>query len=344
MGLILAALITSSAVGQQKPVLEIPAAKAGIRNGNAALHGGDLRHRGHLRHGADSRRQVPDGQPRDEEGRKQDEGPQVEVQVEPFWMGKHEVTWDEYEIWSFNLDIQRRSITRRQADGAGQAGRCRHAAHGPVHRYDLRHGQGGLSGHLHDATGGQEVLRVAHAPRPAATIACRPRPNGNTPAGRERRRRTPSATIRSKLGDYAWYFDNSDEAYHKVGLKKPNPWGLHDMHGNVAEYVLDRYDPDFYKTAGGRPAKNPVRSAQRVGEPGRARAARGTTTPKRCAARPAAARHADWKIQDPQIPQSLWYYTDALFCGFRVVRPLREPTAEEKAKFAPDKIQVYKEK
>jgi hypothetical protein len=33
-----------------------------------------------------------------------------------------------------------------------------------------------------------------------------------------------------------------------------------------------------------------------------------------------------------------------LFCGFRVVRPLREPGEEEKARFAPDKIQVYKER
>ena len=52
----------------------------------------------------------------------------------------------------------------------------------------------------------------------------------------------------------------------------------------------------------------------------------------------------DWKIQDPQIPQSQWYYTDALFCGFRVMRPLRSPTAEEKARFGPDKTQMYKEK
>ena len=48
-----------------------------------------------------------------------------------------------------------------------------------------------------------------------------------------------------------------------------------------------------------------------------------------------AARRAstpEWKQQDPQIPQSIWYYTDALFVGFRVVRPLQEPTAEEKDK------------
>ena len=42
--------------------------------------------------------------------------------------------------------------------------------------------------------------------------------------------------------------------------------------------------------------------------------------------------HKDWKQQDPQLPQSIWYFTDALFLGFRVVRPLVEPTAEEKAR------------
>jgi hypothetical protein len=38
----------------------------------------------------------------------------------------------------------------------------------------------------------------------------------------------------------------------------------------------------------------------------------------------------DWKQQDPQIPQSIWYFTDALGVGFRVVRPLTEPSDEEK--------------
>ena len=38
-------------------------------------------------------------------------------------------------------------------------------------------------------------------------------------------------------------------------------------------------------------------------------------------------------MQDPQIPKSIWYHTDALFVGFRVVRPLVEPTEEEKKKW-----------
>jgi len=41
----------------------------------------------------------------------------------------------------------------------------------------------------------------------------------------------------------------------------------------------------------------------------------------------------EWKAQDPQIPQSIWYHTDADFVGFRVVRPLRLPTPEEAARY-----------
>ena len=48
------------------------------------------------------------------------------------------------------------------------------------------------------------------------------------------------------LGDYAWYSENSGNKPHPVGQKKPNPWGLYDMYGNVWECVSDLYHKDYY--------------------------------------------------------------------------------------------------
>ncbi|MHC1599294.1 MAG: formylglycine-generating enzyme family protein [Candidatus Methanospirareceae archaeon] len=49
----------------------------------------------------------------------------------------------------------------------------------------------------------------------------------------------------SKLGDYAWYDGNSGSKTHPVGKKKPNSYGLYDMHGNVWERVQDKYHSDY---------------------------------------------------------------------------------------------------
>ena len=67
----------------------------------------------------------------------------------------------------------------------------------------------------------------------------------------------------SKLGEYAWYIGNSEGTTHAVGLKKPNPFGLYDMHGNVYEWVQDSYY-DSYKVAPKDPSLGEYVSLSRV--------------------------------------------------------------------------------
>jgi formylglycine-generating enzyme required for sulfatase activity len=131
----------------------------------------------------------------------------------------------------------------------------------------------------------------------------------------------------AQLGDYAWFKGNAGGKYQKVGLKKPNPWGLHDMHGNVMEWTLDQYREEWYaEVARGGPADNPCLVPTEV-YPHSVRGGGWKGPAKECRSAARTASDPMWKMQDPQIPQSKWYFTDALFVGFRVVRPLRTPAA-----------------
>lgn len=267
------------------------------------------------------------GSPPGEEDRNDDEGPQFKVKIEPFWMGKHEVTWDEYDTWRLNLDVQRRELAGAEPDEVDQRA---DAVTRPTREYtDMTFGMGHdgfpaicmtqLAAKMYCQWLSEKTGHYYRLPTEAEwEYACRA---GTTTA-------YSFGDDPSKLDEYAWHYDNADDTYHKVGLKKPNPWGLHDMHGNVAEWVLDQYDPEFYHQFEGKLADNPLNVPTQL-FPRVVRGGSWFDDPEMLRSAVRVASTPDWKIQDPQLPQSMWYHTDADFVGFRVVRPLRKPSEEE---------------
>ena len=85
------------------------------------------------------------------------------------------------------------------------------------------------------------------------------------------------------LGDYAWYdknaYDVGDKYPHQVGLKKPNAFGLYDMHGNVYEWCHDYYEEDYYKQSPAQGPQGPAQGSSRVCGVGRGSSSRVTLVP-----------------------------------------------------------------
>ncbi|MDB4370007.1 formylglycine-generating enzyme family protein [Akkermansiaceae bacterium] len=120
--------------------------------------------------------------------------------------------------------------------------------------------------------------------------------------------------------------DLDDLRLDPVASKKPNPWGLYDMHGNAGEWTLDAYKPDYQKLSG--VIKNPISFSPKLHQ-GVARGGSFDHDPEdlRSATRLPACR--EWNLGDPQRPASIWYHSDTLWLGFRIVRPLKTPSLEE---------------
>lgn len=258
------------------------------------------------------------GTPESEKGRNKDEGPQHPVQIRPFWMGKFEIRWDEYDLY----------WEKKEGPPKTDKDKVVAMVSRPTPPYtDPTFGYGRT---------GNPALNVTHH---AAMEFCRwlsAKTGKNyrlpTEAEWEWACRAGTTTAYSfgddpkKLDDYAWYGDSAEEKPHKVGLKKPNPWGLHDMHGNVSEWCIDLYAKDFYaKFPLDKVTMSPVNLPLNKRYPYVARGGSWIDTdPKELRSGARRFSERDWLRRDPQRPQSVWWMTDADYVGFRVVCPIEE--------------------
>ena len=122
-------------------------------------------------------------------------------------------------------------------------------------------------------------------------------------------------------------------------MKEPNALGLYDMHGNVAEWVIDRYDRNGYPHH-----VDMVANPFQLGEELYPRVVRGGSYKDKPARLRSAARgysKRSWKKRDPQSPKSLWWHTDAIHIGFRIVRPRTLPNQSELTKYWIEPIKEY---
>jgi formylglycine-generating enzyme required for sulfatase activity len=261
------------------------------------------------------------GSPGTEAARGADEGPQHPVTIRPFWMGKNEVTWDEYDLYWKKVEGAEKPPNPTPRDKEADA------VSRPTPPYaDETFGHG---------REGQPVLCITHhaARQYCLWLSIKTGKPYRLPTEAEWEYACRAGTKTAyffgddpkQLGDYAWFAGNAEEVTHKVGEKKPNPWGLYDMYGNVAEWCLDHYKKDIYATF---PADQPTLAPVVIPGPDRfPHVARGGSWADNAdRLRSAARRGSDktWIKRDPQRPQSIWWLTDADFVGFRIVRPVEE--------------------
>ena len=270
------------------------------------------------------------GSPAEEKMRDSDEGPQVNVELSPFYIGKLEVSWDEYLTFFSETSSEGRmseeELSKKQLDGIT----------GPTPPWgapDQGWGKGKMP-----------AMSMSHY---AATVYCEWL---SKRTGKKYRLPTEAEwEYASRAGTQgAYFFNGTASDYSDKGLMKkifgvdtttintyviyeqnsqgktagpgsvlPNPFGLKNTLGNVAEFCSDYYQENAFSiyTDGIKDPKGPEEGEEYVVKGG---SYKSDGSGVRCASREPTQTKA-WLNTDPQMPKSKWWYSDQNYVGFRVV-------------------------
>ena len=275
------------------------------------------------------------GSPETEPYRQVDEGPQRTVKVKPFWMGKIEVSWREYELFYKQTGGEGRSGDQvRSAEKMPQVD----AITGPTPAYgnpDQGWGRGDRPAITMTHFAAQKYCewlsqvtgKTYRLPTEAEwEYACRGNTDGvyffaGTPDDIE-----PKGFLSgfreadtSVINRYVVSGINGGGKTQPPSAVQENPFGLKNMLGNVWEFCSDWYAVNTYAGyLAGSVIENPTGP-----ESGSAHVIRGGSYKSNAAdlriTNRDHTRKAAWQMTDPQVPKSLWWYSDCNDVGFRVV-------------------------
>ncbi len=255
------------------------------------------------------------GSPADEADREEQEGPQRQVQVNPFYLCTTEATLELFLAFYQETGTAKKDfIDTEAAQKEEEVKDGVNAITGPTPVYgDMTMGYSkkhpAIGGTWHNAMTfcrwlSQKTGKNYRLPTEAEWEYAA-RAGSKSPFG--------VCDSEEGLKDYAWFDANANMEPHAVGTKKPNAWGLYDMNGNVREWVQDFYSPTAYSLD--------IKDNPAGPKDGKVHVARGgfydsPAGELRCAAR--AFEEDWWRMNDPQIPKSKWWLPQIDSIGFRV--------------------------
>ena len=280
------------------------------------------------------------GSPESEEGRRDDEGPQVQVTVKPMWVAKEEISWAEYKqymnLYSVFKEFEARGIRPVTDENRYDAITAPTELYDPSFTFEYGEDDDQPAVTMTQYSARQYTKWLSRVTGQQYRLP--------TEAEWEYACRAGTQTAYSwgdsadEIDEYAWYIDNAFDGLQPGAQKKPNAFGLFDMHGGVAEWTVDRYTEDGYVAFEGKAdlTTDDVVKWPESAYPSVARGGGWEHEPEqlRSAVR-LASDDVAWKEEDPNFPRSPWWFTSdpSRGVGFRLFRSHTSLDEKEIAKY-----------